>query len=77
VVLFRGVWHGEIETRPLKLGLQYGAESGAVTNSGGMLAAVSDVDDETLRCLHIKRVDKVKRINGTVKFEDAVQFQNT
>jgi metal-responsive CopG/Arc/MetJ family transcriptional regulator len=42
-----------------------------------MLAAVSDVDDETLHRLHIKCVDEVKRINGVVKFEDAVQFQNT
>jgi metal-responsive CopG/Arc/MetJ family transcriptional regulator len=41
-----------------------------------MLAAVSDVDDETLQKLHIKCVNEVKRINGVVKFEDAVQYQN-
>lgn len=41
-----------------------------------MLAAVSDVDEETLRRLHIRCVDEVKRINGVVKFEDAVKYQN-
>jgi len=41
-----------------------------------MLAAVSDVDEETLRRLHVKCVDEVKRINGVVNFEHAVQFQN-
>jgi metal-responsive CopG/Arc/MetJ family transcriptional regulator len=42
-----------------------------------MLAAVSDVDDDTLRRLHVRCVDEVKRINGVVKFEDAVQYQNS
>lgn len=40
------------------------------------IASLSDVDDETLRQLHIRCIDEVKRINGIIKFEDAVHFQN-
>jgi hypothetical protein len=40
-----------------------------------MLAAVSDVDEETLRRLHGRCVEEVKRIGGVVRFEDAVKFQ--
>ena len=37
-----------------------------------LLASLTDVDDETLRQLHIKCVEEVKRINGIVTLEDAV-----
>jgi len=40
------------------------------------VASISDIDDETLRQLHIRCVDEVKRINGVVRFEDAVHYQN-
>ena len=40
-----------------------------------MTAAASDIDEDTLRRLHIRCVDEVKRINGVVKFEEAVTFQ--
>lgn len=40
------------------------------------VASLSNVDDETLRQLHIRCIDEVKRINGIVKFEDAVHYQH-
>ena len=40
-----------------------------------MLAAASDIDEETLRRLHVRCVEEVKRINGVVRLEDAVDFQ--
>ena len=41
-----------------------------------MMAAVNDVDDETLKDLHAMCVNEVRRINGTIDFDDAVRFQN-
>ena len=40
------------------------------------VASISDIDDETLRQLHIRCIDEVKRINGVVRFEDAVHYQH-
>lgn len=40
-----------------------------------VLAAVADVDADTLRRLRAKCVEDVKRSNGSVSFEDAVKFQ--
>ena len=40
------------------------------------LAALNDVDDETLQELHAMCVDEVRHINGTINFESAVRFQN-
>ena len=37
-----------------------------------LLASLTDVDDETLRRLHVRCVDEVKRINGIVTLDDAV-----
>ena len=41
-----------------------------------MRAAVNDVDDDTLKDLHAMCVNEVRRINGTIDFDDAVRFQN-
>ena len=41
-----------------------------------MMAAVNDVDDETLKDLHAMCVNEVRRINDTIDFDDAVRFQN-
>ena len=41
-----------------------------------MMAAVNDVDDDTLKDLHAMCVNEVRRINGTIDFDDAVRFQN-
>ena len=40
------------------------------------LAAANDVDEETLRELHMMCIDEVRHINGTISFERAVRFQN-
>lgn len=47
-------------------------ELGAVTH---LLAAVHEVDDDTLRKLRAMCVDEVKRINGVINFEKAVRYQ--
>jgi hypothetical protein len=41
-----------------------------------MLASINEMDDDTLEDLHYKCVQDVKRINGTIKFEDAVRNYN-
>ena len=40
-----------------------------------VIAYTHDVDEESLNRLHAKCVDEVRRINGTVKFEDAYHYQ--
>ena len=40
-----------------------------------VIAYTHDVDEESLNRLHVKCVDEVRRINGTVKFEDAYHYQ--
>lgn len=40
-----------------------------------MMAAVNDIDDDTLRDLHAMCVNEVRRINGTIDFESAVEYQ--
>lgn len=40
------------------------------------LAALNDVDEDTLRELHAMCVDEVRHINGCINFENAVRFQN-
>lgn len=40
-----------------------------------MLAAANDVDNETLRQLHIMCVNEVRKINGIIDYEDAVKYQ--
>ena len=40
-----------------------------------LLASVAGVDDETLRQLHIRCVNEVKRINGVLTLETAVHDQ--
>ena len=40
-----------------------------------MTAAVNDVDDETLKSLHIMCVNEVRKINGIISYENAVEYQ--
>lgn len=40
-----------------------------------MLASINDMDEETMRRLHVRCVNEVKKINGIIKMEDAVQYQ--
>ena len=41
-----------------------------------ILAATSDVDDDTVQDLHAMVVDEVRRINGIINYESADRFQN-
>lgn len=49
-------------------------EVGALTH---MVAAINDIDDDTLKKLRIMCVDEVKRINGIINFEKAVRYQRS
>ena len=40
-----------------------------------MNAAVNDVDDETLKNLHIMCVNEVRKINGIICYENAAKYQ--
>ncbi len=40
-----------------------------------MTAAINDVDDERLRNLHAMCVNEVRKINGIIDYEDAVEYQ--
>ena len=40
-----------------------------------MTAAINDVDDETLKSLHAMCVNEVRKINGIIDYEDAVEYQ--
>jgi hypothetical protein len=40
-----------------------------------VIAYSHNVDEASMQKLHVKCLDEVKRINGTVKFEDAYKYQ--
>lgn len=40
-----------------------------------MTAAVNDIDDETLKSLHIMCVNEVRKINGIISYENAAEYQ--
>ena len=49
-------------------------EVGALTH---MVAAINEIDDETMKKLRIMCTDEVKRINGVINFEKAVRYQRS
>ena len=49
-------------------------EVGVLTH---MVAAINEIDDDTLQRLRIMCVDEVKRINGIINFEKAVRYQRS
>ena len=60
------------EQRLSRLMFKVAVELGKISN---MLAAVNDIDDETLKQLQALCVNEVRRINGIISYEDAVEFQ--
>ncbi len=60
------------EQRLARLLFKIAVELGKLSH---MLAAANDVDDETLRQLHIMCVNEVRKINGIIDYEDAVEYQ--
>ena len=61
-----------MEQRLSRLLFKVAVELGKVSN---MLAAVNEIDDETLRQLQAMCVTEVRKINGIISYEDAVEFQ--
>lgn len=60
------------ENRTARLLFKIAVEMAKLEN---MLASISDLDEETLRLLHIRCVNEVKRINGVIRLEDAIKYQ--
>lgn len=60
------------EQRLARLLFKVAVELGKLSH---MTAAMNDVDDETLRNLHAMCVNEVRKINGIINYEDAVEYQ--
>lgn len=61
------------EQRLSRLLFKVAVELGKITH---MTAAINEVDDETLRSLHTMCINEVRKINGIIDYEEAVEFQN-
>ena len=60
------------EQRIARLIFKVAVELGKLSH---MTAAMNDVDDETLKSLHAMCVTEVRKINGIIDYEDAVNYQ--
>lgn len=60
------------EQRLARLLFKVAVELGKLSH---MTTAINDVDDETLQSLHAMCVNEVRKINGIIDYEDAVQYQ--
>lgn len=60
------------EQRLARLLFKVAVELGKLSH---MTAAMNDVDDETLKSLHEMCVTEVRKINGIIDYEDAVEYQ--
>lgn len=60
------------EQRLARLLFKVAVELGKLSH---MTAAMNDVDDETLKSLHAMCVTEVRKINGIIDYEDAVEYQ--
>jgi len=60
------------EQRLARLLFKVAVELGKLSH---MLAASANVDEETLRQLHIMCVNEVRKINGIIAYDDAVKYQ--
>jgi len=61
------------EQRLSRLLFKVAVELGKIAH---MTAAINEVDDETLRSLHTMCINEVRKINGIIDYEEAVEFQN-
>lgn len=62
------------EQRLTRVLFKVAVELGAVSH---MLAAINDIDDETMVKLRAMCTDEVRRINGVINFERAVRYQRS
>ena len=60
------------EQRLARLMFKVAVELGKLSH---MTAAINDVDDETLESFHAMCVNEVRKINGIIDYENAVDFQ--
>ena len=60
------------EQRLARLIFKVAVELGKLSH---MTAAMNDVDEETLKNLHAMCVTEVRKINGIIDYEDAVEYQ--
>ena len=60
------------EQRLARLLFKVAVELGKLSH---MTAAINDVDDETLQKLHAMCVNEVRKINGIIDYEDAVEYK--
>ncbi len=60
------------EQRLARLIFKVAVELGKLSH---MTAAINDVDEETLKSLHAMCVTEVRKINGIIDYEDAVEYQ--
>ncbi len=60
------------EQRLARLLFKVAVELGKLSH---MMAAVNDVDDETFQKLHAMCVNEVRKINGIIDYENAVNYQ--
>ena len=61
-----------LEEKISRLLFKIAVELGKISN---MLAAANEVDDETLRELHIMCIDEVRKINGIITYDSAARYQ--
>ncbi len=60
------------EQRLARLIFKVAVELGKLSH---ITAAMNDVDEETLKSLHAMCVTEVRKINGIIDYEDAVEYQ--
>ena len=60
------------EQRLARLMFKVAVELGKLSH---MTAAMNDVDDEILKSLHVMCITEVRKINGIIDYEDAVDYQ--
>ena len=62
------------EQRLARLLFKVAVELGKLSH---MLAAVNEIDEETLSDLHTMCINEVRKINGIINYEDAVDYQHS
>ncbi len=62
------------EQRLARLMFKVAVELGKLTH---MTAALNDIDEETLRELHTMCINEVRKINGIIDYDDAVNYQQS
>jgi len=64
----------EIKGTEQRLMFKVAVKLGKLTH---MTAALNDIDEETLRELHTMCINEVRKINGIIDYDDAVNYQQS